>query len=119
SVSKLIFNLDPGSSTEVIALFDMDLIAEGKVGARSLHVFVAAPDAVEDDSDDIEVPVDVAPSGGKWAIAAVLLALLLVAMGIAYVKRSTEGEIARTSTPTLTVAPQPAGAEVRLNGQPI
>src|SRR4030095_16954929 len=33
SVSKLVLNLDPGHSTEVIGLFDMELFAKGKVGA--------------------------------------------------------------------------------------
>src|SRR5215831_8860906 len=39
SVSKLVFNLDPRQSTEVIGLFDMELLAKGKLGARSLHLF--------------------------------------------------------------------------------
>ncbi|MCP4449481.1 MAG: ATP-binding protein [Myxococcales bacterium] len=47
SVSKLIFNLDPGYSTEAIGLFDMQIQARGMVGARSLHIFTAGN--VEDD----------------------------------------------------------------------
>ena len=40
SVSKLIYNIIPGVSTEVIALFDTDLMSRGKVGARSVHLFI-------------------------------------------------------------------------------
>jgi hypothetical protein len=47
SVSKLVFNVEPGGSTEVVALFDMELFSKGKVGARSLHLFMAPPRAPE------------------------------------------------------------------------
>lgn len=41
SASKLVFNLAPGNASEVIALFDRELLAKGQAGARSLHVFLA------------------------------------------------------------------------------
>lgn len=39
NASKLVFNLAPGSGTEVIALFDLDLLAKGRAGVRSVHIF--------------------------------------------------------------------------------
>jgi len=39
NASKLVFNLAPGSGTEVIALFDLDLLAKGRAGVRSIHIF--------------------------------------------------------------------------------
>ncbi len=92
SVSKLMFNLDPGHSTEVVALFDMELFGKGKVGARSLHLF-KAPDhppqetSVEDEeaADDTqanatqaeEVVESVRPRSPGVMIAAVLAGLML------------------------------------------
>jgi len=54
SVSKLVFNIEPGGSTEVIALFDMELFGKGKVGARSLHLFAAPPVAEEAEGEPDE-----------------------------------------------------------------
>jgi hypothetical protein len=39
SASKLVFNLAPGVGTEVIALFDMDLLSKGHQGVRAVHIF--------------------------------------------------------------------------------
>src|SRR6185503_7606882 len=39
NANKLVFNLAPGSGTEVIALFDLDLLAQGRNGVRSVHIF--------------------------------------------------------------------------------
>jgi hypothetical protein len=39
SASKLVFNIAPGIGTEVIALFDMDLLSKGRQGVRSVHIF--------------------------------------------------------------------------------
>jgi hypothetical protein len=39
NANKLVFNLSPGAGTEVIALFDLDLLAQGRSGVRSVHVF--------------------------------------------------------------------------------
>ena len=39
NASKLVFNLAPGHGTEVIALFDLDLLAKGRAGVRSMHIF--------------------------------------------------------------------------------
>ena len=39
NASKLVFNLSPGGGAEVIALFDLDLLAQGRNGVRSVHIF--------------------------------------------------------------------------------
>src|SRR5581483_6311481 len=40
NANKLVFNLAPGTGSEVIALFDLDLLAQGRNGVRSVHIFV-------------------------------------------------------------------------------
>ena len=52
NANKLVFNLAPGSGTEVIALFDLDLLAKGRPGVRAVHIFterrkLPAPAAAE------------------------------------------------------------------------
>jgi len=95
SVSKLIFNLEPGTSTEVIGLFDMELFAKGKVGARSVHVFKsdAEPEPEDDEVTAVapveppEPPPSIAPSRrGVWLVAAILLSVV-TAMGTAVAMR--------------------------------
>jgi len=39
NANKLVFNLAPGNGTEVIALFDLDLLAKGRPGVRAVHIF--------------------------------------------------------------------------------
>ena len=110
SVSKLIFNLEPGSSTEVVGLFDIELFAKGQIGARSLHVFTAAAQpepegereddttvttAAEDDDDD-DVP-DLKPRRGAWILAAILLSVV-TALGTAVALKRGDGK-AETVTP--------------------
>ncbi len=97
SVSKLIFNLEPGHSTEVVGLFDIELFAKGQIGARSLHVFstTTAPepaqeDEAEDDdggtADSDEPVADVRPKRGAWLLAAILLSVV-TALGTALVMK--------------------------------
>jgi anti-sigma regulatory factor (Ser/Thr protein kinase) len=88
SVSKLVFNVEVRSSTEVIALFDMELFAKGTIGARSLHVF-DVPRKQERHDDEGDQTVRTRRVGGfamsqnvyLYAIAAILL-LVAGAMGI-------------------------------------
>ena len=102
SVSKLVFNLDPGHSTEVIGLFDMELFAKGKVGARSLHLFTARPSEREEEVDeddetgvgpvppaDLDPPSLTPPRRGLWLLAAILLAIV-TAMGTAVVMKGKQ-----------------------------
>jgi hypothetical protein len=126
SVSKLVFNLERTSSTEVIGLFDMDLFAKGKVGARSLHLFAQAPTAEAggalDDNAATRPARRAVASGqaGKWALAAILLAVVS-AMGTAYVLRQIEpaGAARTAAVPHLTITAEPADAIATLAGKPV
>jgi hypothetical protein len=136
SVSKLVFNLEPGSSTEVVALFDMELFAKGKVGARSLHLF-AAPEvppepeeAVSDEqkaapgvaaaaNDEASVPVRARAPIGAWIVAAVLGAVV-ASLGTAfYLKNSPTATAAASpsASPRITVRPTPKDATIMLDGK--
>ena len=130
SVSKLIFNLDPGYSTEAIGLFDMQLQARGMVGARSLHIFtagsaendvLAAQAAVANANSSAEVQPGSA-ARGTWILAAVLSAVV-AALGTAYYMKSTQPktvaapvEALATGEKSITVIANPADATIELNG---
>jgi len=124
SVSKLIFNLDPTSSTEVIGIFDMDLFARGKVGARSLHLFTEEPDEddeEDEDEDDFEPIAAGGGSRGMWALAA-LLGAVLSAMVTVYVMRQTKPAVAESqqaSPPALIVNPTPQDAVIKLGDRTV
>ena len=128
SVSKLVFNLDPGNSTEVIAIFDMELFAKGKVGARSLHLFTQAPSAEPgyqdegDEGDDSAPAVGVAggSSAGKWILVVVLMCIVSVMATAFVLKRGDDASAsAAEATPTLSVVvtPPDAQATITLDGQ--
>jgi hypothetical protein len=125
SVSKLIINIDPGYSTEVIAIFDMELFAKGKVGARSLHLFSQAPAPEEEEIEEevaAAVPA-VGASAGKW-IFIVFLMMVVSAMLTAYVMKRGDDTAeasppaAEPVQPTLTVHVSPSTAKptITLNG---
>lgn len=134
SVSKLVFNLAPGYSTEVIGLFDMDLFARGKVGARSLHLFTASASSasgadVDEDVDEAETRVNAprAPAARRGSAAAWFLAALLGAAAAAlstayYFKKvrnpgaSVRAGQTAAQPATLTFSAEPKDAEIRVNG---
>jgi anti-sigma regulatory factor (Ser/Thr protein kinase) len=119
SVSKLIFNLEPGTSTEVVGLFDIELFAKGQIGARSLHVFTAVPepepeaDEEEDESAETETaaadePVpDLKKGRGAWILAAILLSVV-TALGTAVaMKKSSKADAAITGPNDPRCQPKP------------
>ena len=90
SVSKLVFNLEPTVSTEVVALFDMELFAKGKVGARSLHIFTAAPPAIDEAHEQAAAsPVS---SMWRWATFAAAALAVIVALGAAVYMRGKKAD---------------------------
>ena len=132
SVSKLVFNLAPGYSTEVIGLFDMELFARGKVGARSLHLFTAAASAAagadEDDEEEAtRVNAPRAPAARRsgaaaWFLAAVLGAAAAALATAYYFKRvrNAGAETAPARQPaTVTFSAEPKDAEIRVNGHQV
>lgn len=118
SVSKLIFNLGPKQQTEVIALFDMELFARGKMGARSLHLFVAPPrpaaQVAQAAPTSAEVPA-IAGGGSQRLVAAVggMAAVVLIVLASVLILRGKSG--AQTQAPKLLVTSQPEEAAVFLD----
>jgi hypothetical protein len=132
SVSKLVFNLAPGYSTEVIGLFDMELFARGKVGARSLHLFTASASAAssadevdEDEETRVNTPRAPAPrraGAAAWFLAAMLGAAAAALSTAYYFKRvrNAEGRGAQVEQlRTLTFSAEPKDAEIRVNGHQV
>lgn len=139
SVSKLVFNMHPGTATEVVALFDMDLISRGHIGARSLHVFTLNSDAEIDhetewhavtDGDEpmestdpeasrptviIDRPLNTGT--GHWPLVALLLSIA-TAMGIAYYYTRMHRPAPKPA-PTFAIIPDPPDADISMNGTPI
>ena len=115
-MSKLVFNLHPTNSTEAIGIFDMDLFAKGKVGARSLHLFTEQPEEEEfedEHTEEVEALQSSGGSKGMWVVAA-LLGAVLSAMGTMYaMQQGANGER------SLIVNPSPADAEITVDNQPI
>jgi hypothetical protein len=116
--SKLIFNLAPGASTEVIGLFDMELASNTK-GARSLHVFVASTRADEGAEPDDEAAAAPPRRSSGWAMAALLgavVAALATAVGL---KKFGSAHAGASGQPSLTVVADPPSAEVTINGEAV
>ncbi|MDB4967527.1 MAG: hypothetical protein JWN44_3216, partial [Myxococcales bacterium] len=86
NASKLVFNLAPGHGTEVIALFDLDLLAKGRPGVRAVHIFTerrrpAAPAPVAE-------PASLRPSAAPLVAGA--LAIVLIIFGVVGVVRKLQ-----------------------------
>jgi hypothetical protein len=86
NANKLVFNLAPGSGTEVIALFDLDLLAQGRNGVRSVHVFTERrkPGAT---GAAAALPAPDAPRSSMAPLVAGALAVVLIIFGIVGVVR--------------------------------
>lgn len=80
NANKLVFNLVPGSGSEVIALFDLELLAQGRSGVRSVHIFTerrkAAPSPVAPALSGEPPQASLAP------LVAGALAVVLIIFGI-------------------------------------
>src|SRR5262249_20115065 len=117
-VSKLVFNLDPGTSTEVIALFDMELFAKGKVGARSLHIFQnePVPEKAAPQPSAAQPPPNLRSGArGLWVAAALLFGIASALAGIYYTQRtSTAAAAVEEHVPTMTVFPDPSDATIKM-----
>lgn len=83
NANKLVFNLAPGSGTEVIALFDLDLLAKGRPGVRAVHIFTERrkPQATA----PAEPPPSLRPSTAPLVAGA--LAIVLIIFGVVGVVR--------------------------------
>ena len=87
NANKLVFNLAPGAGSEVIALFDLDLLAKGRPGVRAVHIFTerrklqAAPTPAE-------APQSMRPSTAPLVAGA--LAIVLIIFGVVGVVRKLQ-----------------------------
>ncbi|HKE17999.1 MAG TPA: hypothetical protein VKB80_24150 [Kofleriaceae bacterium] len=129
SVSKLVFNLAPTYSTEVIGLLDMELFAHGKVGARSLHLFTAAAstEARDEEADEAGEAPRPRPRrrAGGWVLAAAVGAAA-AGLGTAYTLQrggAEESPPASHAAPpvrskTITVYAEPSGVQIVVGGRP-
>ncbi|MCA9679737.1 MAG: hypothetical protein H6709_10635 [Kofleriaceae bacterium] len=121
SVSKLIINLDPGSSTEVIGLFDMELFAKGKVGARSVHLFTSRglpePEVEDEPAPEAPPPVEAPPPAkaasraGVWILAAILLSVVTAMATAVVIKKTSKAKAPaelKCPPPSTTPAPGPS-----------
>ena len=130
-MSKLVFNLDAGYSTEVIGLFDMDLFAKGKVGARSLHIFNAADEpaggeseAAEDEPQGEQEQAAPAAAGsiGKWFLVVLLMVASALATAVVMQKLDAKNADAASTASKATVSvhvPAPEETTIELNGKTI
>jgi len=121
STSKLVFNLQPGSATEAIGLFDMELFGKGHPGARSLHVFNAAENEERQEDRGREARQDKPPlaSTKLWATVAALCVVLGVLIGALLLrsKRSAKAEPTAPPAPALIVIDNNIkGTQVELGG---
>jgi hypothetical protein len=87
NANKLVFNLAPGYGTEVIALFDLDLLAKGRPGVRAVHLFTERrklPSAASLEA----APASLRPSTAPLVAGA--LAIVLIIFGVVGVVRKLQ-----------------------------
>jgi hypothetical protein len=84
NANKLVFNMAPGAGAEVIALFDLDLLAQGRNGVRSVHIFTERRKPSV--TSQATVP-DLPPRTSMAPMVAGALAIILIVFGIIGVAR--------------------------------
>jgi hypothetical protein len=83
NANKLVFNMAPGAGAEVIALFDLDLLAQGRNGVRSVHLFTERRKPSTTQLPTLEDP----PKTSMAPMVAGALAIILIVFGIIGVAR--------------------------------
>ncbi len=87
NANKLVFNLAPGNGTEVIALFDLDLLAQGRNGVRSVHVFTERRKGATGPAVPLPQRETPPPRASMAPLLAGALAVVLIIFGIVGVVR--------------------------------
>jgi hypothetical protein len=85
NANKLVFNLAPGAGAEVIALFDLDLLAQGRNGVRSVHLFTERRKPASQILS--QPPMPTPRSTGMAPLLAAALAVVLIIFGVVGVVR--------------------------------
>lgn len=83
NANKLVFNMAPGAGAEVIALFDLDLLAQGRNGVRSVHIFTERRKPSTAQLPTLQDP----PKTSMAPMVAGALAIILIVFGIIGVAR--------------------------------
>jgi hypothetical protein len=86
NANKLVFNLAPGAGSEVIALFDLDLLAKGRPGVRAVHIFTERRKVVPAKAEP--APQSLRPSTAPLLAGA--LAIVLIIFGVVGVVRKLQ-----------------------------
>jgi hypothetical protein len=87
NANKLVFNLAPGHGTEVIALFDLDLLAKGRPGVRAVHIFTERRKLIPASAKEEATP-SLRPSTAPLIAGA--LAIVLIIFGVVGVVRKLQ-----------------------------
>ena len=87
NASKLVFNLAPGHGSEVIALFDLDLLAKGRPGVRAVHIFTERRKIAPRETA-ADAPASLRPSMAPLIAGA--LAIVLIVFGVVGVVRKLQ-----------------------------
>ena len=80
NANKLVFNLSPGQGTEVIALFDLDLLAKGRPGVRAVHIFTERRKAAPKEAPAEKIRPSANPMTAPLLVGA--MALLIIIFGV-------------------------------------
>ncbi|MGZ3425022.1 MAG: hypothetical protein ACXVCV_00170 [Polyangia bacterium] len=86
NANKLVFNLAPGHGTEVIALFDLDLLAKGRPGVRAVHVFTERRKLIPAAKEEATPSLRPSPA----PLIAGALAIVLIIFGVVGVVRKLQ-----------------------------
>src|SRR5581483_7188304 len=91
NANKLVFNLAPGQGAEVIALFDLDLLAQGRNGVRSVHIFTERRKPGGNTSSLPAMPIEPAKTSMAPLIAGALAVVLIIFGIVGVVRKLNEG----------------------------
>jgi hypothetical protein len=93
NANKLVFNLAPGSGTEVIALFDLDLLAKGRPGVRAVHIFTERRKLTQPKSaPEDEVPRSLRPASATPLLLGAFAIVVIIFAAVGIVRRMQEGQ---------------------------
>jgi hypothetical protein len=114
SASKLVFNIAPGVGTEVIALFDMDLLSKGRQGVRSVHIFTDRRNVQPAPPAEIPKPSPMPLIAGALAVVLIIFGIVGVMKKLQEQPPSVRAEVTVNEGETSSVPLQIGSSEVKL-----